>query len=83
MGSVTGNRKRRKGDQPKRIRYNVSKRYETNRIKDLRRHLKHYPNDAVAESYLNKLTGESISKKDLTKPPESAIIIEDKKDASK
>ena len=55
MGQGMGNKKSSKRDQPKRKRYNAERRYEKNQVRNLRKHLKHYPNDKAAQEYLDKM----------------------------
>lgn len=45
-----GNKKRRKGDQPKRKRYIAEKRGWRRRVRDLERHVKKHPGDKAASA---------------------------------
>lgn len=55
MSEQKGNRKRRKTDQPKRKRYNATRRGFCRRLRDLERHIAKNPNDKVAPLALPKV----------------------------
>lgn len=57
MGNaVKGNKKSSKKDQPKRKRYNIENRAVKNKIKKLKKHLRVYSSDKVAQATLEKLS---------------------------
>lgn len=50
-----GNKKRRKGDQQKRIRYNAENRGHKRRLADLIRHVAEHPEDLKAQDDLARI----------------------------
>ncbi len=57
-----GNKKKRKTDQPKRRRYVVEHRGRKRRIRDLERHIKRHPLDAIAVQALPRLRKELLDR---------------------
>jgi len=55
MPSKQGSSKKRKGDQPKRKRYNVSRRGYKKRFNDLEKHIAKNPNDAIAKESVSRV----------------------------
>jgi len=53
--AAKGNRKMPKGDQPKRKRYNVSRRGYLRRLRDLESHVQWHVNDEQSKSALRRL----------------------------